>query len=541
MKASYSTLCELFKYSTEAFSDRTMNRSYDSEAGYTYGEFRQTCERLSGLLSRHGVGAEDRVAIYSTGHPNWSVAFFTAVAFGRVAVPVLPDFSGNEAKHVLEHSGAKVLFVSAKQLAKLSEEVLSGLSLVIGVETLEVLRDNSADAAYANISTPLPESLAAIIYTSGTTGAAKGVMLQHRNFMANVTAGFHFYPIGRKDVLLSILPLAHAYELSLGMLYPFAAGSIVYYISKAPTPSYLMKVMQDVRPTAMLTVPLIIEKVYKGNIVPMLRKSPFLHWMDQHMHRLLCLLVGRRMVKTFGGRMRFFGIGGAKLDVNVERFLHEARFPYFIGYGLTECAPLLALCRYNETVPGQIGKAVYGVELRLDDLNPETGEGEIVARGENIFPGYFRDEERTRSAFTEDGWFRTGDLAAVDERGCYTIKGRIGNMIVGASGENIYPEEIEKVAREIPQIEDIIVVSRGKKLVALVKCVDSLFDLANAKDDEQTRAAVESFKRTVSDYVNARVSAASQLNSIELMTKPFEKTATLKIRRFLYSKDAPTV
>jgi len=541
MREDFSTLRELFTYCTLEHSGLTMNRAYDSEAGYTYDGFRKTCERLSSLLSRHGVGAKDKVAIYSTGHPNWSVAFFTATAFGRVAVPVLPDFSGSEAQHVLEHSGAKVLFASARQLAKLSEDVLSKLSLVISIENLEVIRDNSTGAAFADISTPLPESLATIIYTSGTTGAAKGVMLLHRNFTANIKDGFKFYPLNQSDVMLSILPLAHAYELSLGMLYPFAAGSTVYYISKAPTPTYLMKVMQEVRPTAMLTVPLIIEKVYKGTIVPMLRKSPFLHWMDQHMHGVLCRIVGRRMVKTFGGRMRFFGIGGAKLDVNVERFLHEARFPYYIGYGLTECAPLLALCKYYETVPGQIGSAVYGVELRLNDVNPETGEGEIVARGENIFPGYYKDEERTRAAFTEDGWFRTGDLAAVDERGCYAIKGRIGNMIVGASGENIYPEEIEKVAREIPQIEDIIVVSRGKKLVALVKCVDSLFDLAHAQDDAQTQAAISAFKKTVSDYVNARVSTASQLNSIELMTCPFEKTATLKIRRFLYAKDAPTV
>ena len=541
METTYSTLCELFNHSTRAYAGHVMNRSCDLDAGYTYGEFRHTCERLSSLLSRHGVGAEDRVAIYSVGHPNWPAAFFCATAFGRVAVPVLPDFSGNEAQHVLEHSGAKALFVSSRQLSRLSDEVLSGLNIVICIETLEVLRSNAGDEIYADVGTPLPESLAAIIYTSGTTGAAKGVMLQHRNFIANVKAGFHVFTIGTEDVLLSILPLAHAYELSLGMLFPFAAGSSVYYISKAPTPSYLMKVMQEVRPTAMLSVPLIIEKVYKGTIVPMLRKSPLLHWMDMHMHKVLCLLVGRRMVKTFGGRMKFFGIGGAKLDENVERFLQEARFPYYIGYGLTECAPLLAVCGYRDTVPGQIGRAIHGVELRLDDVNPETGEGEIVARGENVFPGYYRDEARTREAFTADGWFRTGDLAAVDARGCYAIKGRIGNMIVGASGENIYPEEIEKVAREIPQIEDIIVVSRGKKLVALVKCVDSLFDLAHVRDDEQTRAAIASFKKTVSDYVNSRVSVASQLNSIELMTCPFEKTATLKIRRFLYAEEAPTV
>lgn len=538
---SLRTLEELFRFSTSQYAPRTMNRLYGSEAGYTFGSFKYACERLSTILSRHGVGADDRVAIYSTGHPNWSVAFFAATAFGRVAVPVLPDFTGSEAKHVLEHSGAKVLFASAKQLAKLDEEVLDSMNLVFAMETLEIVRDNSSEAAFANVSTPLPDSLATIIYTSGTTGSAKGVMLLHRNFMGNIRAGIHYFPIDTNDVMLSILPLAHAYELALGMLYPFSTGASVCYIPKPPTPSFLMQVMSEVRPTAMLSVPLIIEKVYRGNIVPMLKRSKFLHWMDMHMNRTLCRIVGKRMVKTFGGRLRFFGIGGAKLDVEVERFLQKARFPYHIGYGLTECAPLLSLCSYRNTVPGQIGVPVYGMELRLDNINPATGEGEIVARGENVFPGYYKDAERTADAFTPDGWFRTGDLASVDEKGRYGIKGRRGNMIVGASGENIYPEEIEMVAKEIPQIEDIIVVSRGNKLVALVKAADSLFDLAEAKTDEQTKAAVEKFKKTVSDYVNARVNTASRIKSVELMTKPFEKTATLKIRRFLYSKDAPTV
>ena len=538
---SLRTLEELFRFSTSQYAPRTMNRLYGSEAGYTFGSFKYACERLSTILSRHGVGADDRVAIYSTGHPNWSVAFFAATAFGRVAVPVLPDFTGSEAKHVLEHSGAKVLFASAKQLAKLDEEVLDSMNLVFAMETLEIVRDNSSEAAFANVSTPLPDSLATIIYTSGTTGSAKGVMLLHRNFMGNIRAGIRYYPLNENDVMLSILPLAHAYELTLGMLYPFSTGASVCYIPKPPTPSFLMQVMSEVRPTAMLSVPLIIEKVYRGNIVPMLKRSKFLHWMDMHMNRTLCRIVGKRMVKTFGGRLRFFGIGGAKLDVEVERFLQKARFPYHIGYGLTECAPLLSLCSYRNTVPGQIGVPVYGMELRLDNINPATGEGEIVARGENVFPGYYKDAERTADAFTPDGWFRTGDLASVDEKGRYGIKGRRGNMIVGASGENIYPEEIEMVAKEIPQIEDIIVVTRGNKLVALVKAADSLFDLAEAKTDEQTKAAVESFKKSVSDYVNARVNVASQIKSVELMTKPFEKTATLKIRRFLYTKDAPTV
>lgn len=475
--------------------------------------------------------------------PNWAVAFFTATAFGRVAVPILPDFSGPEAMHVLEHSGCKALYVAEKQYAKLNDEILSRIPLVISIETLQILKNNTDIKTAAETCTEpcRPDDLAVLIYTSGTTGAAKGVMLTHRNFMANIEAAVDYYPIGERDVLLSILPLAHAYELSLGMLYPFSQGSSVCYLSKMPTPSYLMKAMSDVRPTAMLSVPMIIEKVYRNTILPMFRKSALLAWMQRHMETILYRLVGRKMVKTFGGRLRFFGIGGAKLDVEVEAFLQKARFPYHIGYGLTECAPLLCLCNYKNTVPGQIGMPIKGVELKLANVNPESGEGEIVARGANIFPGYYFDPERTAAAFTEDGWFRTGDLASVDAKGRYAIKGRIGNMIVGSSGENIYPEEIEKVVKQIPDIEDVIVIGRGKCLICLVKAADSLFDLSAATTDEQTAAAVAKFKQSVQEYVNASVSVASRINSVELMKRPFEKTATLKIKRFLYMKEAPTV
>ena len=536
-----TTLSDLYRHSVDTYGRLRVNWTYGTDRGYSYESFGKRCEELSRFLSSRGVGAGDRVAIYSTGNPNWSLAFFAAVAFGRVAVPILPDFSGNEAEHVLDHSGSKVLFASEKQLSKLSDEALSRVQLVYSIEDLSLVRDNSKDVQPVQTCWPAENDTATIIYTSGTTGAAKGVELTHRNFMANIEAAYDLYPIGVHDVLLSVLPLAHTYELSLGMLYPFSAGSSVCYIDRAPTPSLLMKVMKDVRPSAMLAVPLIIEKVYKGTILPMIKKSPLLTWMDKHMNLLLCRLIGRRMISTFGGRMRFFGIGGAKLDVDVERFLHRARFPYYIGYGLTECAPLLAVSCYRTTIPGQIGREVKGVRLRLEDINPETGEGELVAKGENIFPGYYRDPERTAKAFTQDGWFRTGDIASVDAQGRYAIKGRIGNMIVGASGENIYPEEIEKVVKEIPNIEDVIIVSRGKFLVCLVKAADSLFDMSSATSDEQTRKAIDKFKGSVMEYVNGRVNVASHIASVELMTEPFEKTATLKIRRFLYANDAPTV
>jgi len=534
------TLSELFINAANAYGDSLMNRTVDGSLTYTYNQFADKTIEVSALLSNHGIGSGEKVAVFSAGHPNWPVAFFAATAFGRISIPVLPDFSENEVDNVLSHSESKVLFVSQKCLARLSAEVLDKLELVIEIETLSVIKDNGVTNKATVTPTLNPDDLAVIIYTSGTTGKAKGVMLSHRNFCANLKASFEFYPLCGKDVMLSVLPLAHAYELSLGMLYPFSCGSSVQYISKAPTPTYLMSVLGQVRPTAMLVVPLLIEKVYKSAVLGKISKSKLLTWLDKHMHVALARIIGRQMVKAFGGRLKFFGIGGAKLDVNVESFLHTARFPYFIGFGLTECAPLVCLSKYYNTVPGSIGYPVYGVQVRLDNVNPETGEGEIVVKGDNIMPGYYKDPERTAGAFTKDGWFRTNDLAVVDEKGRYSIKGRLGNMIVGASGENIYPEEIEKVFKELPEVEDVIVIFKNGHLVALVKTVKEAIDMRYLEDKAVLRK-IEAMKVRLLRYVNAKVKSNSRISSIELMTVPFEKTATLKIRRFLYLKSAPTV
>ena len=366
-------------------------------------------------------------------------------------------------------------------------------------------------------------------------------MLTHRNFMATLRTCYTIFVIGPEDSMLSALPLAHAYELSLGLLYPFSAGTCVYYLPKAPSPAVLTHALKVVRPTAMLVVPLIIEKVYRGAVLPRIRNSKALSLLDRICHPLLCRLVGKGMVRSFGGRIKFVGIGGAKLDVTVEQFLKTARFPYVIGYGLTECCPLLSIA-FGNRVPkaGSIGLPVHGVSMRLDNVNPATGEGEIVATGENIMKGYYKDPEKTASVFTADGWFRTGDLGAVDKKGNYYIKGRLGNMIVGPSGENIYPEDIEKVIMELPQVEECIVLSRQGRLVALVKMHEEAIDIAH-RDKPSVMEEVEKLRAQMLGYINSRVNASSRLSTLQFMTEPFDKTATLKIRRFVYASDAPAI
>lgn len=403
-----------------------------------------------------------------------------------------------------------------------------------------VVEDNTPACEYASAANPSPEDLAVLIYTSGTSGKAKGVMLTHTNLCSQLISAEGVYKLGTRDVMLSVLPLAHAYEMSLGMIYPFACGSTVYYLPKPPTPSVLMKALSQVRPTAMLIVPLIIEKVYRGVVLPKIKASKTLSWLDENAHAMLCRLVGMELRKAFGGRMAFLGIGGAKLDIEVESFLHAARFPYYIGYGLTETSPLLSIACYKDTVPGAAGKAVRGVELKLHNVNPETGEGEIVARGANVMPGYYLDPQRSAVAFTDDGWFRTNDLAAVDESGRYFIKGRLSNMILGPSGENIYPEEIENIFREMDEIDEAIVVQRSGKLVGLVCVADGVIDWENLDSLMEIRE-VEAVKNMILKYVNEKVRSSSRISAIQIMTEPFEKTATMKIRRFLYTETAPAI
>ena len=449
-------------------------------------------------------------------------------------MPILPDSSANEIANILAHSGSKAIFISKQFHARLSEEQLSRMSLVIDIEELKVIRKNKeAFTCDGHPTVPAPDDMATIIYTSGTTGNAKGVMLSHRNFCTNIIISYHAHRTSKHDVWLSILPMPHTYELSIGVLYPMAVGGRVYYIQKPPTASVLLPALKTVRPTIMLTVPLIIEKIYKSSVVPSIEKSPVLRWMKMHMPHLLYKLVGQRLKKTFGGRIKFFGIGGAKLDGTVETFLKRIHFNYAIGYGMTECAPLICTAGVKQTHIGTTGGAAYSVDVKLKDADPETGEGEIVVKGNNVMLGYYKDPDRTASVFTDDGWFRTGDLATQDDRGRFSIRGRLGTVIIGPSGENIYPEEIEHLINDIEEVDESLVVDDNGKLVALVQLKGNVLDWDH-EGEEQLLEKVQQAKEAILRAVNKQVSRFSQISRVEVQKEPFSKTATQKIRRFLY-------
>ncbi len=533
-----TTLHRVFEYSTTHYADKVAYQYVDGGQKYTYAEFKMATERLSQRMSRFGIRHGDRVAIFSQNMPNWVVAYFAATAFGRVAVPILPDSSEAELTNILNHSESKVIFISQRLMPRLSEECKKKLTLIVDIETFEFLKKEDEDFRCDGwVKDPTPDDLACIIYTSGTTGNAKGVMLSHRNLTHNLAASFKAEPAFKKDRFLSILPAAHAYEMGVSTIYSFYVGATCYTLQKPAAPAVLLPAMKKVRPTIICSVPLIIEKVIKNSVWPTIQKSRILSWMDKHMSWLLHYLIGNKLVKTFGGKLTFFGIGGAKLDPKVEQFLKDCHFPYAVGYGLTETAPLV--CNVMVKKPkrvGSIGVASYKVEIKLDNVNPANGEGEIVCRGDNVMLGYYRDPERTRTVLDDEGWFHTSDIATVDKDGNYYIKGRLNSTILGPSGENIYPEEIEQVINNIDGVEESLVIERGGKLVALVKFEDNVLDWNQASEDKFFED-LEKRKKAVLEWVNKTVGKNSRIGEVDAMKEPFEKTATTKIRRFKY-KDA---
>ena len=543
MREKYvDTLAKLYEYATTVYSKKQYTQWYDTKkGGYTYSELKAKCDSLSKKLTQYGIGAGDKVAILSQSMPNWSVAFFSIAPFGRIAIPILPDSSENEVTNILNHSESKVIFVSQRLASKVSQECRDKMTLVIDIDTFEVIKaDDDKFTCDGRPSVPTPEDIAAILYTSGTTGSAKGVVLSHRNLTSNVITCYHSCKRTEKDRWLSILPMAHTLEMTLSMLYPMYCGATVYYLPKPPVASLLLKAMKIVKPTTILSVPLIIEKVYRNSVLPTIKKSRTLTWMNEHMNGLMCKIIGMKLKKTFGGHISFFGIGGAKLDPEVEAFLLKANFPYAIGYGLTETSPLLGYAMKGWRAVGSFGYPVYNVKLKLHNVNPETGEGEVVAKGPNVMLGYYKDPVRTKSVFTEDGWFRTNDIAVKDEKGRYFIKGRNNNMILGPSGENIYPEEIESVINNVDGVNESIVVERNGRLVALVQLDENMIEW-DKEGEDNFYEKLDAMKEKIQKMVNKNVNKTSQVSSVEVMKEPFEKTATQKIRRFKYKDSAPTV
>lgn len=537
-----NTLYELVRHSVKAYANKVAYDMYDGEK-VTYAEVGRRIGNVQEILLSAGLKPGDKVALLSSNMPNWGVAYFAITSAGMVAVPILPDFSGGELDQIIAHSEAKALLVSDRLFTKLSKQTIESLNVVVRTKNLGVISQSVHEKGAASV--PAPEDLAVIIYTSGTTSKPKGVMLTHQALCAQVEISSGIFPVVPDDVFLSVLPLSHTYECSIGMIYPFSMGARVTYLDRPPTASVLMPALKRVRPSVMLIVPLIIEKIYRHQVLAKFQSNGFWRMLYKigFMRRYLHRVAGQKLLGVFGGRLRFLGIGGAKLDCETEAFMLEAKIPYAIGYGLTETAPLLAGAAPSQVRLGSTGPAAPGVELRLENINPKTRQGEIVALTPSVMLGYFKNPEATAEVFTADGWFRTGDLGEFDKDGWLYIKGRLKNMIVGPSGENIYPEEIESVLNSHVFVSDSIVTEQEGRLVALVHFnteeLEAKFDgwreEWEVKKDEW-EAKMEQLKKEIVDYVNTKVNRFSRISEVVVEKDGFAKTPTQKIKRFLYSK-----
>jgi long-chain acyl-CoA synthetase len=533
----------------------------------SYGEFGILMRQFAALFMELGVAPGDRVLLLSENRPEWPAAYFGIALAGAVSVPLLTEFSPAQIRGMAEHAGVSAVCVTEKTAWKIlaepdsgeaEERRLSGVpviyldSLELHIKTSGFLArsvkvlvngkqdgerrvflkngenpETDASGAPASGWPVFPEpgenDPASVVYTSGTTGTSKGVTLSHYNFLYTAGATRSIFKIYPRDRFLSMSPLPHTYECTMGMLIAVMSGASTTYLDRPPVPSALFPAAQAVRPTVILTVPLVMEKLYRGRILPALEANPLYRC---PVTRFLALnREGRKLLALFGGAIRFFSIGGAPLAEDTERFLRRVQFPYTLGYGMTEAAPLLAGTGPYKFPPGSAGKVLKGVELRIVN-------GEIQAKGPNIMLGYYRDPERNAEAFTADGWFKTGDLGSFDDKGYLFIRGRLKTMILGPSGENIYPEEIEGILSASDIVEDALVYP-GKmgELVALVVLSEKARTML---------AAIGERLGELRDAVNKRLASFSRISRIEVRTEPFEKTATQKIKRFLYGSQITT-
>ncbi len=521
-------------------------------APLTYAALGESTRLLSAALSARGLLRGDRVAILAENSPNWGVAYLAVTGCGAIAVPILPDFPEADVHHILHEAGVKFVFTSIRQIDKaldFNRHKLAGIFALDDsdpehrdtVATFSGLLHQGAslplDAIKEVDATALqPGDTAAIIYTSGTSGHAKAVMLSHANICANVCSVQAIIDIPPAATFLSILPLSHTYEFTIGFVLPLAHGDRVVYTDRAPTPTILEKICRHERPDAICAVPMVIDKIYKKKVLPSINEKV---WLRQAVkfpwsRKLVMRKIGRGLREFFGGNLKVMAIGGAALNIETESFLREAGFPYMAGYGLTETAPLLAAGPLADPSVslGSVGPPVPGVEIRISEANQQTGIGQILARGENIMQGYYNNPLLTAETIDHDGWLATGDLGFFDETGNLHIKGRAKSVIVLSHGENIYPEAIEEKLNAFVQVVESLVVENQDRIEALVYLDYDMVDIAARREGPQLY--VQRLLAEIKAAVNRQLPSFARLHKVAERTEPFIKTATHKIKRYLY-------
>lgn len=534
--------------SIKAYWNNPALGNYGGET-FTFGQVATNAEKLHIFFDKIGIKKGDKIALCAKNTARWGMAFISGSSYEAVMVPILADFHPDSVMNLVNHSESVVLYTDNEIWAKLNIAEMPALKAVVSTTDFKLLygATKEIEEVYNNLDNLLAEKypngfskddvsypdgndkdLAIINYTSGTTSSPKGVMLRYECVSANVEFGQTRIPSGPNDRIVSMLPMAHMYGLMFELIYPLCGGSSIYYIGKMPTPAILMGALGEIKPYLLVTVPLVMEKIYKSKLQPVLNK-PIMKVLTAipGVNQLIYKKIRTTLLTAFGGNIREIVMGGAALNPDVEKCLKKIKLPYTVGYGMTEAAPLMAYEDWDKFAPKSCGKAINFVEVRIDSENPYKIVGEIQAKGVNIMSGYYKNEEATKAAFTEDGWMRTGDLGLLDKKGNIFIKGRSKNMILSPNGQNIYPEEIEAVINNMPYVVESIVVSRGAALVGLVYFDADKAASESVNMDEHIKAMIKE--------INAQMPAYSKLSAIEKVDTPFEKTPKMSIKRFLYS------
>ncbi len=530
---------------------------YGEAQEFTYGEVAEEIARLHLLFKHCSLRRGDKISIIGKNNARWCIAYMATITYGAIVVPILQDFNPNDVHHIVGHSESVFLFVSDTIWEQLEEEKLPGIRAAFSLSDYRCLHQRDGeniqkflkylnsemretypkgfrpeDIEYTTLSN---DKVMLLNYTSGTTGFSKGVMLTGNNLAGNVTFGIRTELLKKGDRVLSFLPLAHAYGCAFDFLTATAVGTHVILLGKTPSPKILMKAFEEVKPNLIITVPLVIEKIYKNVIQPLINKKG-MKWalniplLDGQIYGQ----IRKKLIDALGGRFKEVIIGGAAMNPEVEEFFYRIKFPFTIGYGMTECAPLISYAPWNEFIPSSSGKVLDIMEARIYKENPEATTGEIQVRGENVMAGYFKNPEATQEVFTEDGWLRTGDLGTMDANGNLFIRGRSKTMILSSSGQNIFPEEIEARLNNMPFILESLIIERNKKLVALVYAdYESLESLGLNEPKNLQTIMDENLKN-----LNNMVAAYEKVSRIQLYPTEFEKTPKKSIKRFLYNSIA---
>jgi len=500
-----------------------------------------------------GLRKGDKVALCSRNQVNWGCCFLAALTYGAVPVPILHEFKPGNIHYLVNHSDAKVLFVDDVIWEGLSESEMPGLYVIVQMNTLKYLysreekfasvRHNLADSfakSYPEGLSPSdldfyedkPDELAVINYTSGTSGFSKGVMIPYRALYANILlAGEYAEPQMNADSeIVAMLPSAHMYGLMFEFLFEMTIGAHVHFLTRVPSPKVILNAFANVRPDIIITVPLIIEKIYKSSLKPVLeRNKTFLSLPIAN--QVIYKKIRTKLIDAFGGRFEEVILGGAAFNPEVEKVLRKINFPFTVGYGMTECAPLITYCKWYKTKLGSCGKVIPNCEIRVDSPDPQHVEGEIQVKGENVFLGYYKNEEATKASFTDDGWFRTGDMGIIDSDGFLFLRGRSKCMILGPSGQNIYPEELEAVINNTSYVVDSLAIEDEGAITALVYP-----DYQLASIDGMTREELEARLTAALPEINSQLPNYARIKKIEFMPEDFERTPKRSIKRYLYQR-----